>query len=383
MKKICIFAEFPLSALKGELTGRGGDQAATWLPQLAKAWESIEDFEIHWGVFDRTAKCIETISCWNQFFHRLPCPGISVSLLLGRSPHKRSAKKLIQQIRPDLIHCWGTETLNSSAFFSFKGPSILSMQGIVTTYHNTGYLKGWRWWLFRYWEKASLQKASIVTSESEWGLRQVGKIISGKNLRKIEYGVNPSYYKVKWQPDSASPRILFVGGLNHLKGVDILLEMLRCNPQRNWTMVFVGSGYLAEQLHSLNDPRVEVLGILKTTEVQTEMAKAWALVMPSRADTSPNVVKESRVIGLPIVGSHHGGHAEYIKNALDGYLVETEDPNSWYLALNKLGTDFDLCRRLGTQRHEWFCDHFRPEKTADEFAKLYRELLSNSSGFKM
>lgn len=375
MKRICIIAEFPLSALAGETSGRGGGQAATWLPQLARAWESNEEFEIHWGVFDRNARQADILTCWNQTFHRIPCPGISASLLLGRWPHRLGAQALIRHIRPDLIHCWGTENLYGSALCGYRGLSILSMQGVITTYFKTGDLKGWRWKLFRHWEPLSIRKANLITSESQWGLDRVAEIQPGKSSRRVEYGVAPSYYEVPWNPAPEAPRILFVGAMNRLKGIDILLEMLRRHPQRPWTMVFAGGGYLGDALRALNDPSVKVLGMLRTEQVQAEMSKAWALVLPSRADTSPNVVKEARVIGLPVVGSPHGGHAEYIEHGKDGFIVDSEDPEAWFEALDRLCKDYALCRTMGSARHEHFRDYFRPEKTAEAFLDLYREML--------
>jgi glycosyltransferase involved in cell wall biosynthesis len=376
MIKICIFAEFPLSAIAGESSGRGGGQAATWLPQLAKAWEQVTDADIHWAVFDRNARRQESERCWNQTFHRIPCPSVTVSLLLGRWPQRYGAKSLIRRLQPDLIHCWGTENLYGSALCGFKGPSILSMQGIITTYFKTGSLKGWRWRLFKHWEPRSIRKATVVTSESQWGMDRVTEIQPGKNVQKVEYGVFPSYFDISWGPDSGEPRILFVGSMGRLKGVDILLDMLRRNPRRPWKMVFIGGGDMAESLLNLNDPSVEVLGLLKSSEVQSEMARAWALVLPSRADTSPNAVKEARVIGLPIVASPHGGHAEYIDHGVDGLIVESENPDDWFSALDSLCINYSLCRSMGSKRHEYFREYFRPENTAEAFIKLYSELLS-------
>ena len=375
MKKICIMAEFPIGVLGGVMAGRGGGHAATWLPQLAKAWENQKDFEIHWCVLDRTTRSIVSTQCWNQYFHRLPCPSITTSMLLARWPQRLAYRKILHQIKPDLIHCWGTETLHGAALLEFDGPSILSMQGVITTYYKTGELKGWRWKIFRHWEPLSMRKASMITSESQWGMNQVKSIAPGKKLNRVEYGVFPSYYDVTWQPEPKKPRVLFVGGLGRLKGIDIILKMLKRYPKRPWQMVFAGGGYLADELRSLNDPSVEVLGMLKTNEVQAEMAKAWALVMPSRADTSPNVVKEARVIGLPVVGSPHGGHAEYIDHGKDGFIIPSEDPNAWFQALNQLASDYDLCKTMGNARHEYFRDYFRPEKTAEGFLELYGRML--------
>lgn len=373
--KICIFAEFPLEALNGGLGGRGAGQCATWLPQLAQSWEFCQDFEIHWCVFDKTAKYEETIIFLNQTFHRIPSMSVSASLLLGRWPHRVGASCLMRKIKPSLIHCWGTENLNSSALLAFQGPSILSMQGIVSPYLKTGDLNTWQWKMFRHYEKTSLRLAKIVTSESLWGLDRVAEIYPSVSSQRIEYGVHPSFYRVTWAPATIEPRFLFVGGLNRLKGIDIMIEMLRRHPKRNWKMIFAGDGYLMNALKILNDPLVEVLGMVKTEQVQQEMSKAWGLVIPSRADTSPNVVKEARVIGLPVVGSPHGGHAEYIAHSEDGLLVDTEDADAWFQSINSLAMNYQLCCEMGNYRREHFRAYFRPEKTAEEFLNLYRSLL--------
>ena len=374
MKKVCIFAQFPMGVLEAAMAGRGGGHAATWLPQLARAWESQDQFEIHWCILEKVPKP-NTSTAWRQWFHQLPGGGISAGLLTARWPQRLTCRKIINQIKPDLIHCWGTETLNGAALNEFGGPSILSMQGVVTALARTGHLKGWRWKLFEAYEGESIRRASLVTSESRWGLERVNEIVSGKRARLVEYGVFPSFYDVAWAPDRAAPRILFAGGLASLKGVDILLQMLKQNPQRKWTAAFAGDGPLAQALLDLKDPKIEMLGTLKTPELQQEMAKSWALVLPSRADTSPNVVKEARVIGLPVVGSPHGGHAEYIEHGKDGFIVPSEDPEEWFQALDQLASDFDLCQSMGKARHEYFREYFRPEKTAEAFLRLYSEML--------
>jgi len=379
MTKVAIFADFPFGVLAGQMAGRGGGHISTWLPQLAKAWEGQKECELHWVIPDRSVRRVESARFWGQTFHRLPAMGITASFLLARWPHRLAFRKILHEIRPDVIHCWGTETLNGAALCDFAGPSILSMQGMISTYSQVGDLKGWRWGLFRHWEPISIQRATVVSSESQWGLDQVEKIAPGKAARKIEYGVFPTFYDVRWAPETDQPRILFAGGLNRLKGVDILVKMLRRHPRRNWKMVFAGCGYLEEELRALNDPTVEILGTLKTQEVQEQMAKAWALVLPSRADTSPNVVKEARVIGLPVVVSPHGGHAEYVEHGRDGLIVASEDSEDWFAALDRLCCDFGSCREMGAARHKFFRDHFRPENTAKAFLELYQELAGMAS----
>jgi len=372
--KVAIMAQFPLSVLDSEMTGRGGGQLATWLPQLAKAWEHQTECDIHWCVLDRTAKRPGSVRRWNQTFHSIPSGSVSVGMLLGRWPQRLGYRRVLRDIRPDVVHCWGTETLHGAALFEFDGPSILSMQGVITTYAKTGDLKGWRWRLFEHWEPSSIRRATVVTSESQWGLDRVAELVPGKETRKIEYGVFQSYYDIAWRPAADAPRVLFVGGLNRLKGVDILMRMLERHPGRRWKTVIVGEGDLGESLRALNDPMVEVAGTLTTSQVQEQMAAAWVLVHPARADTSPNVVKEARVIGLPVVASPHGGHAEYVCDGVDGWIVDSEDPDVWFAKLDEMCADYEMCHRMGQARREHFRSYFQPQNTADAFLSLYQSL---------
>lgn len=376
MKKICIFAQFPLSALSGESSGRGGGQAATWLPQLAKSWQDQSEFELHWAVYDYKSTTSETLQKWGQYFHRIACPSMTASMLAARWPQRLAARQLFRKIKPDLIHCWGTENLNACALLDFPGPSILSMQGIITTYFKTGDLRGWRWKLFRHWEPISIRRATLVTSESQWGLDQVDLICPGKTSCRVEYGVNPSFYDVAWNPDPTRPRVLFVGTLSRIKGIDILIGMLKHYSTLPFTLSFAGAGYLHDQLKELNHPNVELLGLLKSAELQQVLSTSWALVIPSRADTSPNVVKEARVVGLPVIASPNGGQAGYVKHEQDGLLVTTNDPADWYAAMLSLTSNIERNRTYGAANHQFYRDYFRPENTSMAFTELYRQLTT-------
>lgn len=374
MKRVCIFADFPISAIEGEFVGHGGGQGATWLPQLVEALAIYEDLEIHWCVFDKGRKDPKKLETKGQIFHLIPSLGVTLSLLSWRLIQRRAAKRLICELSPDVVHCWGSENLSGVAVSISPEISIFSMQGIVTHILKVGGGQGWRWALFAYFERRSLAKAAMVTSESQWGLDRVAEIIQNERTAKVEYGVFQGYYETEWNPLEEEPRILFAGRLTFLKGVDILLKVIENFRSRNWKIAFAGGGEFEERLRQLNDPKVELLGVLKTRELQKEMAKSWALVHPTRADTSPNVVKEARVIGLPVIVSPNGGQAEYVENGVDGLVVNGEDPERWFQAMDEILSDFEKCRQMGKVNHEHYRDYFRVEKTASQFADIYRSI---------
>lgn len=371
--RVAIAADYPLASLleyvSPEVSG------ATWLPQLASAFETCRGIELHWLVPWHKGCQRRTLELNEQVFHLFPLPGLSSCMLSNRWPLARGFKHLIDRIQPDLLHVWGSENLCGAALEIFDGPSVFSLQGILHRLRRTGQLPGWRWRLFEHWERTSLRLATRITCESEWGCAQIRPLIVNKPLDRIEYGVDPLFYEVPWSPEITEPNVIFVGSLGPLKGVDILCEMLRRHPKRRWRMTFIGEGPFAGELGRFRDAGVEITGRIDRQSVARRMAGAWCLVHPSRGDTSPNVVKEARVIGLPVIGSPHGGHAEYIDHGRDGLIVESEDPDAWFEAIDNLCGDLDRCRTMGAERHAWFREYFRPEKTAAAFVDLYRKMV--------
>jgi glycosyltransferase involved in cell wall biosynthesis len=169
-------------------------------------------------------------------------------------------------------------------------------------------------------------------------------------VRLWEYGVDPACAGIVREPQ-ARPLALYVGTLSRLKGVDTLLEAFRDPRLAQVELVLLGDGPLrSAQRHAA--PQVRFLGHRPVAEVRDWMAKAWCLVHPARADTSPNAVKEARAAGLPVITTRHGGQAQYVEEGVsgcfhavgdaagivDGVLAFTRD-RQWSLAAGAAGRD--------------------------------------------
>jgi glycosyltransferase involved in cell wall biosynthesis len=121
-------------------------------------------------------------------------------------------------------------------------------------------------------------------------------------------------------------------------------------------------------------PNVKRLGRLDRPRLIEAMSKAWCLVLPTRADTSPNVVKEARVMGLPVITTRRGGQSDYIREGKNGFFVEPDDIASLTDRLHALLSNHEFCVQRG--KDDWERDRslFRAELTAEKFADLYKEL---------
>jgi glycosyltransferase involved in cell wall biosynthesis len=61
---------------------------------------------------------------------------------------------------------------------------------------------------------------------------------------------------------------------------------------------------------------------------------------------------EAMSCGLPIIASNIGGIPEFVRDGVDGFLVNSNDPKALFEAIKKLVSDKDLLIRLGKNARE-------------------------------
>lgn len=380
-KRIAILADFPLSALTTGATGRGGGQGCTWLPQLAESFQSVDDLEIHWITFRRGHWRGDRITALGQTFHQIPAASFSVDLALNCLPARIGIAAALRNLQPDIVHAWGTERIYPAALADFKGPTILSMQGVLSTYERIGGLgDGWRWRRMLNSEPNFIRSATLVTSESQWGIDRVHELVPDADCRMVEYGVHPSFYDLRWQPEPEKPYALFIGGGGYRKGFDLLLDALKQIPDRKWELRLAGDASMDARCKASGLTGLTCLGLLNWQDLQKQLQGAWCSVLPTRADTSPNSVKEARVVGLPVVTSIHGGQSGYIRDGENGFIAEPLDPTHLATALNRAMASYETARQAGACRHEEDRSYLHPSRTAGSFVSIYRELASLQPG---
>lgn len=130
-------------------------------------------------------------------------------------------------------------------------------------------------------------------------------------------------------------RILFVGGLHPIKGVDYLIRAMAVlkSMKRRSTLICIGDGPERDNLQTLSkklnlENDIEFLGNVPRNHLHAFYQKADVLSVPSISDTLPTVVLEAFVIGLPVVGANTGGIPYMLKNGQRGFLFEPVNLNS-------------------------------------------------------
>jgi glycosyltransferase involved in cell wall biosynthesis len=372
-KVVALLAAFPLHALKvfGEKYRPKGHYA-TWLPQIAEAWEGQTEVKIHWIVMTDQVKERKDVCQWGQMFHVLPTSqsGRAATLFCA---DRTAIYAVLDEIQSDLIHGWGTEDVYGLAAVLSGRPNIVSMQGILSYYVLKNRMPA-RNYLQALLEFFILWKAGRVTAESEWGRNVVMKRNPFAKVELLEYGVQQVFFQTKWQPEENNPFALFVGGISPRKGIQDLVEAFRDQKLSGRELVVIGGGEgeWSENVQKSAPPNIRWLGRKTAEETAQYMSKAWCLVLPTRADTSPNVVKEARVIGLPVITTRHGGQTSYVTDGEDGYFVECGDANGLVGKLELMLGSFGKAKEMGDLGEKKFRELFMAKRTGDGFMKMYR-----------
>jgi glycosyltransferase involved in cell wall biosynthesis len=371
MKRVLIAAPYPEHLLPGIGTKSKGHYA-TWLPQLARQFESCRDIEFHWLVFSRAVtQPLEVESC-GQCFHVLPVGKASVAIITRYALQRRAARALARRLSPHLIHGWGTEDCYGYIAGDAAVPSILSMQGILQAIYKAAP----QHWLYKFhvsYERSLLPRCPLITVESEWGRRQLARYAPTAVVKRIEYGVDLPFFDIQRCPEP-TPVALYVGTISLLKGVDTLLRAFNDPRLAGVCLRIAGSGSV-EQLGIPIPPNVQILGRVSPMQLRQYMAQSWCLVHPTRADTSPNCVKEARVIGLPVVTTDSGGQAEYVVNGVSGIIHTAGDVEGLIQGVLRVTESAARSLELGQAEQLRCREQLRPERTNEAFIELYRDMF--------
>jgi glycosyltransferase involved in cell wall biosynthesis len=169
-------------------------------------------------------------------------------------------------------------------------------------------------------------------------------------------------------------RALFVGSLERVKGIDVLLEAW---PQVGaGSLHLVGDGALAGLVtQSYKPEELRWTRRLDPEGVAQALDESWCLVVPSRSEGLPRVVLEALARGRAVVASRVGGIPDVVEEGVNGLLVDPEDAKALAAGLRRVLSDRALAERLGEGAGR---SAARWRMTPEEWAHGVRELVDHA-----
>lgn len=315
----------------------------------------------------------------------------------------RTMRKVCKEFQPDVIHFHTVGYFSPSIFFAVgRIPSVMTVHGPE---HFTLKLLPWCIPVQEYGRiPFDLRNLSVTGTLHYAYLRYLKRPIYLLALRRVKVFIAPSKYLAKAicddvptakiiqiyngislpppQPLPSNCRVLYVGRLEEVKGVEYLIrafaDVVRVVP--NATLRIVGDGTARAELVrmvsalQLSD-RIEFVGWVRTEIVKQEYTDALILVTPSIwPENLPTVCIEALAAGRPVVGTDAGGIPELVIDGKTGRIVPTKNSQVISEALISLLSDrsqLDKMSKAATASSKRFgVDHF-----IDQIECVYKGLI--------
>lgn len=266
---------------------------------------------------------------------------------------RRTLRRAIREFKPDVVHFHTMGELSPSVLFALGGtPALLTVHGPEE--YTTSMLE---WYLpptafngdvrldnltpvgrlyhtfFKYLQRPlyvlGFRRLKLMVSPSKYLAKKIGQEQFDVPVAQVYNGIGLPDAK----PLPSSPGLLYVGRLEHVKGVEVLLHAMPAIIKKvpKTQLRIVGDGPDRARLESLADElgigsAVTFCGWRKGDEVLAEYARARVQVIPSVwPENLPTVAIEALAVGRPIIGARVGGIPELIEDGKTGAIVPPGD----------------------------------------------------------
>lgn len=315
----------------------------------------------------------------NVWFHQpvVPHLGWGRSAFLGCA---WTVRKLLREIKPDIVHGQGTERDCAMAAVLSGFPNVLTIHGNMRVHASRPEQKGNLYYnMAAALETYCLKRTGGLVAISSY-TQELVKNLTPKTWL-LPNAVDRRFFQVNASP-SGLPRILFVGSLDPRKNPLGLLQA--CAPllrDGKCTLALAGqfheeSAYGKEVLALIESlPGISLLGFLDRDALASEFGRSSLLVLPTFEDNCPMVVLEAMAAGIPVAASRVGGVPDLIDHENDGLMFDPNDPAEVMTCLERLVSEPETRARLGAAGRITARERFHPKVIATGHLKIYREVL--------
>jgi len=280
-----------------------------------------------------------------------------------------------ENINFDLIHCHGIYPdglvgVKIGKYFNKKVILHVHESSLATSKDLNTYKK-----VFKYIDQlipvSAFQKNEIVKVDKEL-LKKCKVIYNGVRIDKKNNSFNKHL-----EENNKIIRLIFVGHLIFIKGLDILLKALKLLNDHKYRLSLdvVGNGEKLLEYKTLSEKyglkdKVSFIGEIDNASLLKKMYNHNCLVLPSRYETFGVVLIEAMSCGLPVISTNICATPEIVISKKVGILVEPNNPK----ALAK-GIIRAINKNWDRKEIREYAKIFSIKKTAREIEKVYDNLL--------
>jgi len=317
--------------------------------------------------------------------------------------------KVIEDFKPDVIHCFGSEWNWGLISQSINIPVVIHMQGFVNIYdlsakfvqrpkissmnkilHPRRYLQ--RRFLKSYQKRREEIERDIMATNhyfmgrTNWDKDIVRYFSPSSTYYYCPEAIRPEIYNSpkRWayHPDKKM-RIVTITSAGFLKGNGMVLLTAKILKELGVDFEWRVAGNIARflQFEKPNnirheDVNIKLLGMIPAEDIACELANADIYVHPSIIDNSPNSLCEAQLIGCPIVATHVGGISQMVQDGVTGVLYPYNEPHTLAFTLIGLKESREKMETLSANEMTVSKERHNPAELVKRLIEIYEDIIS-------
>ena len=260
-----------------------------------------------------------------------------------------SLKAIVSREKFDVVHAFNIPSAFAMKYVNAK-KKVLSIHGVYSEQVNALH------------SDATATMASITEVKVlEWAdkLTTDSKIVQKRYKEKLGFDfeflyapLDVSKFDILDETSKIKNQIVYIGRDSYEKGIDILKEI---EPKINGNVIYCTD--------------------LKWKEAMSILKKSSMLVIPSRMESIPQVIKEAFFLKIPVVATNVGGIPELIENGVSGILVEPNNPEKLLEKINELIENEELAQKLAENSYDFVMKNLTWEILLPKYVKFYKDLI--------
>ncbi len=307
-------------------------------------------------------------------FYRIPRMGRKINPV-GDFIAYMSLKKLVRELKPDIIHSHTFKAGLLGRLLSKRIPKVHTFHGHLFQDPTFGGLTSRMILLI---ERRLARKSQVlVTVGQNVALDMQNRNIGTKDQYKsIPPGIQPLNIPDKSQADTnlglnphSAMTIGWLARMTNVKNPLMMVEIAKLMPKHRFLMG--GGGDLLDEVRLKAPKNMHVLGWVNAADL---IGASDVMVSTSHNEGIPISVIESQMAGIPVVATEVGSIAEVVIDKVTGFLTN-EGKDEMVEKLNILVSDKQIVLKMSKSSKTHALDKFSVTQMVQSHIEIYRKII--------
>lgn len=254
---------------------------------------------------------------------------------------------------------------------------------IFAFHHHYNFMvhEGFKRKIHKYFEITFLKKMYCLIIPSKYVLEITKELLPSMRTKLIELAFENKSLKI---PELNKNELVFIGKIEHRKGLHLLLESLKhlnlefkinlvgyYNPQDPYYIK------LKQTIDSLGlQKRIIFHGRLDDTKMAKILSRSSVFVFPSLHEGYGMVMREAMAYGLPIVAFNNSSIPFVVKDNFNGLIAENKNVSDFAKKISRLLTDKEYLKTLSNNSLKTYELSRKHDELDYDIKQFYHNILS-------